>query len=246
MLSQESLANALDSLLLMPSGWEARFDTIRSISAIKAPDETFWLFTWNVPQEDGTYLFFGRIRMKNQGKEAGKLIVLNDASSQLTKVGTKVLRPEEWYGALYYKIIKTRYKKTSYYTLLGWDGNTAFSNKKLIDVLSFGSDLSPRFGAPIFDDGKRVRHRVFFEHAEKASMSLRYQEKTGLIIFDHLAPSQPSLEGQYEFYSPDFTTDAFRFEKGKWVFIANHEARNEDEGAGKPVKIERGLQPQKD
>lgn len=246
MLSQQNLASLLDSILLLPSGWEARFDTIRSISALKAPDESFWLLTWNVPQEDGTYVFYGRIRLKNQGKEAGKLIVLSDASGQLTKAGTKVLKADEWFGALYYKIIKTRHKKTNYYTLLGWDGNTAFSNKKLIDVLSFMPDGSPRFGAPIFDDGKRLRHRVFFEHAEKASMSLRYQEKTGLIILDHLAPSQPSLEGQYEFYSPDFTTDAFRFEKGKWIFISNHEARNEDEGGGRPVKIERGLQPQKD
>ena len=102
------------------------------------------------------------------------------------------------------------------------------------------------FGAPIFDDGKRTRHRIFFEHAERAVMSLRYQEKTGLIIFDHLAPSQPSLEGQYEFYAPDFTTDAFKFEKGKWTYIKNYEARNDDEV--QPInrkKPEKGLAPQK-
>lgn len=244
--AQEKLASAIDSVLNMHEGWEARLDTIRSISAIKPEDEAFWILTWNVPFDDGTYTFYGRIRLPNKGKLTGHTFTLIDQSSVIARPGTKTLRADEWFGALYYKVIKTRHKKNTFYTLLGWDGNTAFSNKKLIDVLSFQQDGSIRFGAPIFDDGKRVRHRVFFEHAEKASMSLRYQEKTGLIIFDHLAPSQPSLEGQYEFYSPDFTTDAFRFEKGKWIFIANHEARNEQDGNVKPGKIERGLQPPKD
>lgn len=246
LLSQERMASALDSILNLHDGWDARLDTIRSISAIKPDDEAFWLITWNVPYDNGTYTFYGRIRLPNKGKQTGQIISLIDQSAATTRAGTKVLKADEWFGALYYKVIKTRHKKSTFYTLLGWDGNTAFSNKKLIDVLSFQHDGTIRFGAPIFDDGKRVRHRVFFEHAEKASMSLRYQEKSGLIIFDHLAPSQPSLEGQYEFYSPDFTTDAFRFEKGKWMFIANHEARNEQDGNVKPGKVERGLQPQKD
>lgn len=236
----------IDSLLLMPIGWDYPFDTIRYISSLQAPDETFRLITWNVPQEDGTYVFYGRIRMKNDGKEAGKTIVLQDASAKITKAGTKQTGPDEWFGALYYQIVRTKYKKSVYYTLLGWDGNTAFSNKKLLDVLIFQPNGTVKFGAPIFDDTKRIRHRMFFEHAERAVMSLRFQEKTTLIIFDHLAPSQPSLEGQYEFYAPDFTTDAFKFVKGKWVYIKNYEARNEDDA--QPInrkKPERGLRPDK-
>jgi len=236
----------IDSLLLSPLGWEYPFDTIRYISALRAPDETFRIITWNVPQEDGTYVFYGRIRMKNDGKAAGKTIVLQDSSAKITKAGTKQFGQDEWFGALYYQVVRTKYKKTVYYTLLGWDGNTAFSNKKLVDVLIFQPNGEVKFGAPIFDDTKRVRHRMFFEHAERAVMSLRYQEKTGLIIFDHLAPSQPSLEGQYEFYAPDFTTDAFKFEKGKWVYIKNYEARNEDEvQPTNRKKPEKGLRPEK-
>jgi hypothetical protein len=244
--AQVRVAKIVDSLLQVPSGWDYPLDTIRFISALRASDDAFRIITWNVPQEDGTYRFFGRVRLKNNGKTAGKTVVLTDASASITKAGSKQIGSEEWFGALYYQIIKTKYKKSIYYTLLGWDGNTAFSNKKLVDVMLINTDGTVKFGAPIFDDGKRTRHRFFFEHAERAVMSLKYQEKTGLIIFDHLAPSQPSLEGQYEFYAPDFTTDAFKFEKGKWVYIKNYEARNEDEV--QPInrkKPERGLTPQK-
>ena len=244
--AQIRVAQLVDSILSNPDGWEYPLDTIRFISALRASDGAFRLITWNVPQEDGTYRFFGRIRLKNDGKLVGKTIALNDASASITKAGTRQSGSEEWFGALYYQIIKTKHKKSTYYTLLGWDGNTAFSNKKLVDVLMLLPNGTVKFGAPIFDDGKRLRHRIFFEHAERAVMSLRYQEKTGLIIFDHLAPSQPSLEGQYEFYAPDFTTDAFKFEKGKWVYIKNYEARNEDEV--QPInkkKPEKGLSPPK-
>ena len=244
--AQIRVGSIIDSLLSLPLGWEYPFDTIRYISALRAPDEAFRIITWNVPQEDGSYIFYGRIRMKNDGKNAGKTILLKDESAKITKAGTKQIGPEEWFGALYYQIVRTKHKKSVYYTLLGWDGNTAFSNKKLLDVLVFQPNGAVKFGAPIFDDTKRVRFRMFFEHAERAVMSLRYQEKTGLIIFDHLAPSQPSLEGQYEFYAPDFTTDAFKFEKGQWVYIKNYEARNEDEE--QPInrkKPEKGLRPEK-
>lgn len=244
--AQIRVAQIIDSLLLNPSGWDYPLDTVRFISALRASDDAFRIITWNVPLEDGTYRFFGRVRLRNDGKIAGKTIVLNDASASITKAGSKQIGSEEWFGALYYQIIKTKHKKSIYYTLLGWDGNTAFSNKKLVDVMMIKADGSVKFGAPIFDDGKRTRHRFFFEHAERAVMSLRYQEKTGLIIFDHLAPSQPSLEGQYEFYAPDFTTDAFKFVKGKWIYIKNYEARNE--GETQPInrkKPEKGLSPPK-
>jgi hypothetical protein len=73
-------------------------------------------------------------------------------------------------------------------------------------------------------------------------MSLRYQENKDWIVFDHLAPSQTSLEGQYEFYGPDFTFDAFQWEKKRWVFKANVDVRNEGLNEGKQSKKpERGL-----
>ena len=58
-------------------------------------------------------------------------------------------------------------------------------------------------------------------------MSLRYEKKKKMIVFDHLSPSSPSLKGKYEYYGPDFTYDGFSFKKGIWHYRKNLEMRND-------------------
>jgi hypothetical protein len=242
---QDQVSHLLDSILLSPDSWNKSFEGIKSIAILTSPDQRFRIFNWNVPYNDGTYKFFGLVQIKASRKNSYQVIRLTDYSNELTKASSKSLSENQWFGALYYSILEKKYKKKVYYVLLGWDGNTAFSNKKLIDVLQIGADNSVSFGAPLFDDGKRLRHRVFFEHSERCTMSLRYQEKNDWIVFDHLAPSQPSLTGQYEFYGPDFTFDAFKWEKGRFKFYSDVDVRNEGKNEGKQTKKpERGLQPE--
>jgi hypothetical protein len=59
-------------------------------------------------------------------------------------------------------------------------------------------------------------------------MTLVWDEKYRRIIFDHLSPAYPELEGQYQFYGPDFSYDGFRYKKGKWVFEEMLDPRNRD------------------
>jgi len=218
---------ALDSLLVEADGWNYPLDTIRSISALTPPDNAFRLITWNIPQDDGTFEFKGRLRLANKGSESGKMMCLNDARASINKPQTKPLSTDNWYGALYYKLIRTKYKRKTYYTLLGWNGNTALSNQKVIDVLQLSKDGKVTFGAPIFEDVKGTKHRVILEYAEQAAVSLRYLENDAVIVFDHLVPTNPAFEGQFAFYSSDFSNDAYRFEKGKWKLIRNYAAKND-------------------
>lgn len=229
------LDSLMDIFLANPESFDTKLESVRSISALYAPDRKFRIITWNVPLHDGTYIFGGRVQLPAKKKKPYSVVKLKDKSAEINKPLSKTLSEENWYGALYYQITRQSYKKSEYYTLLGWDGNTIMSNKKLIDVLVLDNN-GIKFGAPLFDDGKRVTNRVFFEHSEKVTMSLKYQPKTSLIVFDHLSPSQPSLEGMYEFYGPDFTYDAYKFTGGKWRLIRNYEARNDDRNEGKPGK----------
>jgi len=59
-------------------------------------------------------------------------------------------------------------------------------------------------------------------------MSLKFHEKKkkNLIIFDHLSPTSPQLEGMYDFYVPDGSYDGFTWEKGKWIYIKDIDARS--------------------
>lgn len=90
----------------------------------------------------------------------------------------------------------------------------------------FPHGSSPKFGTPIFNIGKKVKKRVIFEYNSQAIMSLRYDEDKKLIIFDHLSPPDPSLEGQYQYYGPDGSYDALKFKKGKWILLEDLDARN--------------------
>jgi hypothetical protein len=221
--------NILHILNQNKNNFNIDFSKVKSISSLQSDDKKCRIITYNLRKKDDTYLFGGILQVYNSKTKLYEIEELTDASSEISKPTSQTLKNNKWFGALYYKLWEVKYKKQKYYMLLGWDGNNAFSNKKLIDVFYFKNKNEITFGAPIFEYNKKIQNRVFFEHAERVSMSLKLQENSGKIVFDHLAPSQPNLEGQYEFYCPDFTTDAFEFKKGKWRLILNYEVRNEKE-----------------
>ncbi|HEX7415424.1 MAG TPA: hypothetical protein VF411_15380, partial [Bacteroidia bacterium] len=128
----------------------------------------------------------------------------------------------KWFGMLYYNIISCG----DYYTLLGWDGNDKLISRKFIDVLSFKKDGSPVFGKEVFKMPKKYPKRVMFEYNSAFTITLQYNEAVKAIVFDHLIPKESYLEGQYQFYGPDFSYDAFVLKHGKWNFEEDVDVKN--------------------
>jgi len=127
------------------------------------------------------------------------------------------------------------------YTLLGWDGFTSESNRKIIDIIRFDPSGKVTFGKPIFKTEKGIRSRIIYEFSEKANMLLRYDYQTiliekrkkikrvnsWLIVMDRLIPMDPSMEGFRKFYVPAGDAyDGFIFKDGYWVFVENIEVSN--------------------
>jgi hypothetical protein len=133
---------------------------------------------------------------------------------------------------MYYDIIETKHKSTAYYTLLGYNGNDAFSQIKIVDVLVIldGNNPNPRFGHPIFTDEKRTRRRLVYEYSNRATMMLRYDAAHKMIVMDNLAPVAPIYQNDFRYYGPDFSHNALKFEKGKWVLFSEVDLRNPDPG----------------
>ncbi|MBI3503072.1 MAG: hypothetical protein HY063_14900 [Bacteroidetes bacterium] len=209
---------------------EFTFDSLRNARVmLESPDKQVRIFTWDVLAEDGTHTFYGFIHSYNRKSKKFEVYELKDKSEEMRgkEIENATLDNTKWYGAYYFQLAEFKYKKKKQYVLLGWDGNNLMSNKKLIDVLSFDSKGFPKFGDAIFskDNGKIVK-RIIFEYKAGIYMSLRYEEEKNAIVFDHLSPSDPNLEGQYEFYGPDFTYDMLQFQDGKFIFVKNVEARN--------------------
>ena len=230
----KQIENNLAQALSKKSSYEYPFSKLQYVSKLASDDGKVRIFTWNIPFNDGTFQYFGFIQLK--AKNNILLVKLIDKSIEIEKPQQSVLNSTNWYGTLYYKILTNTYKNKTYYTLLGWDGNDNFTNKKIIELLTI-KRKKPQFGAAVFKMKNKTQTRVIFEYAKQAKMMLSFDEKLQLIVFDHLAPSLKKFEDQYMYYGPDLSQDGFVFIDGSWVLKENIDLRNEnDKTDKKPIK----------
>ena len=47
-----------------------------------------------------------------------------------------------------------------------------------------------------------------------------------MIIWDHLSPSNKTLEGRYEYYGPDFSQDGLFFKDNEWKYYPDIKPKN--------------------
>lgn len=193
------------------------------LSRVDAADGSFRLITWNLPQQSGSHLYEGLLLHVN-GRKRG-LYELRDMTSSIASPEVPELSPDQWYGALYYEVVPVKRGGKTYYTLLGWKGHDRVETQKVIDVLHFKGG-TPRFGAPVFGSGRLKRSRQVFRYSFQSSMTLRYDQASTRIVLDHLSPSRADLEGQFAFYGPDMSMDAYVWEKDHWEFQRDIDARD--------------------
>lgn len=192
------------------------FDSLIFMKKLVPPDRKFRLYSWAVKFDDGTYRYYAAIHMNRS--DSLKIIPLRDYSDKLdTTLDSVVLTKDTWLGALYYQIIQTTYKKNTYYTLLGWDGNNNFSMKKVIEVLTFSKSGVPQLGAFIFKINDKVKSRMIYEYGGNAEMLLNYLPEEGYITLDSLSPTRTDNEDQPWTYVPSGAYMYFIWKKGHWI-----------------------------
>ena len=206
------LRTYMNETLLLPGAFIHKFEKLKTIGFIDSPDGKVRIVNWNIEMSDQTQRYFCFV-MRKEKNTVGVNELKEDSSLPQKPQG--ILDPEHWYGALYYKIIPKEKGSKQTYILLGWDGNNSSSTMKLIDALYFTGG-KPKLGSPVFKLNNTTVKRLFFEHSKKVSISLKYEPEYDRIIYDHLSPETPSLEGFYSFYVPDLSYDALYFKDGKW------------------------------
>ena len=168
------------------------------------------------------YLQEGAIQM-NQPDGSLKLYPLFDASMFTAKPLDSVRNRHNWIGAIYYRIILKTYEGRKYYTLLGFDDFSETSNKKWMEVLTFGSDGEPRFGGPYFsfmeDSAHRhMQYRFNIEYKKEATTRFNYDAEMDMVIYDHLTPEGDEPKKK-DSYIPDGDFEAFQWKDGRWMHI---------------------------
>lgn len=202
-----------------------KFDSLKSVSIIYSPDDAFRIITWNLVLNEERFHYYGVIQLNPEKTKKLKdttnlrpFYPLIDRSQFIRNALDTTVDNNYWWGATYYKIIPVTYKKQTYYTLLGWNGSTRMSNKKVVESLYFEKN-KPYFGAPIFDINlKKVIKRMIFEFSNSATMTLRYEDKRGYLIYESVGPTRPQDMGHPETYLPDGSYDYMIFNKktGIW------------------------------
>ena len=220
------ILDKLELLLKDPLSFDYNFDSLRWTGRIYSPDRKLRFITWNIPADNGTHTYYGFIQYYPKKGKPCLVFRLHDQSQEITRPESEILSPEKWWGALYYVVLINKYKGTRFYTIIGLDMNDRYSNKKVIDVLTFKDNNTPVFGRPAFRIEGKIKNRVIFEYAEDVVMTARFNKENKMIVFDHLSPIDPGLKNNPRFYAPDSSYDGFIFRKGVWEFVPDVDVRN--------------------
>lgn len=215
---------ALVAALKTPYSFYYNFDSIKTISKQYAPDSSFKIFTWQIENNYGEAHQKGAIQM-NTADGSLKLFPLYDNADDSENPYDSVRNNKRWIGAIYYKIVLTTYKDKKFYTLLGFDENTALSNRKWVEILTFDAAGNPQFGGRKFQypndeiKPKQPVYRFCLEYKKDAKTRLNYDEELGMIIFDHLISESKNPASKHTLV-PDGDYEGFKWVDDHWVYVA--------------------------
>jgi hypothetical protein len=222
MYSDSIFTRVLVRTLLIKNSFYYPFDSVFGISKIYSPDSSFRIFTWNLQFDDYWSRQKGAIQMRTKDGSL-KLIPLRDNSEFTEFPEDSVRNRNNWIGAIYYNIIKNQHQGRNYYTLFGYDHNSAMSTRKWIEVMYFNEKNEPVFGGPFFtfekdSIRKAPKYRIGLEFKKNARVLANFIPDMGMILVDHLISETDTPENPWTFV-PDGDSEGFKWENGKWVHI---------------------------
>lgn len=206
------------SILVKQESFFYPFDSLTSVGRLVSDDSLLRVFTWHISESPLDHNYYGFIQMRDSIAGRINLFYLDQKAKDFSDIEKKIFTVDNWYGAIYYQIKDVTWSGETYYTLMGFDFNNVFSNIKIIDVI-YLAEGEPVFGAPVFNYGEVVKHRVVFEYSSGTVMFLRYVPEMNMIIYDHLAPASERFKGQFRYYGPDFSYDGLIFKEGRWIHV---------------------------
>jgi len=213
----EQFTKMLKTFVASDTGFSHPLKEVGNVLRLPLGDDAA-IYTWQVPDSSFNYQRYGLVaaRVKDE-------IVLTELeASQLPGAEFMRLKPENWYGAIYYEAIPVEKGRDEYYTLLGLTMGQDL-NRKVIDVIEIDRKGRPRFGAKIFRvqewqdrTFQRAPMRLILQYSPDISASVKWNEDEEMIVMDHLSPPDENLKGIYQQYGPDMSYDALEWEDDWW------------------------------
>jgi len=189
--------------------------------------ETFVVITWNYETLAREQVYSGFVIFKDEGELVWTELIQDHSESINDE--SRSYRSDDWTGCIYYDMVITHDEYTPVYTLLGWDGADGKVTRKVIETLIVSNGIL-RIGVPFLESESGLKKRHVLEFSDILQVTLAFDNNGQRIVFDHLEPRDPSLEGQTEFYGPTLAYDAYIWEGNLWKAHYLVELKNENEG----------------
>jgi hypothetical protein len=218
--ANDDFLSGLQAFLENEENYELPLNAIKNISVLTANKNKFKLCTWLMRDSLYRYKSFGLVAAKTRKR----IVVtrLEDKGKAMSQPEFKILKPNKWMGAVYYKMIPVKKKRKTIYTLLGYAPDEPIQ-RKIIDVITVDRRGRPKFGGKIFyiEDfqDKKFRKppmRLILAYSSDYSASVKWNEEEEIIVMDHLSPPDAKLKGVYRTYGPDMSYDSLEWDDGWW------------------------------
>lgn len=220
------------------------FSRVKNLSVVTAKNNEFRFYTWTLLLGKDEYDYYGFTQYQRKMKKGwfsspkieNIVFELNNKSSSIGNDELVKLSPKKWLGCIYYNVVPAPKKKDKTFLLLGWDGYSYSSTKKLIETVKFNNKGEPSFGHKIIrydithgtkaEPKFQSKSRIIFEYNGNVTMHCNYNTNLSMVVFDHLAPSNSALAKVKRVYAPDFTYDALLYQKKSWTYQKDIDVRN--------------------
>lgn len=220
----DSIRLILDEYVKSDSVFTSGFPGIRNLGQITDPGSRLKIITWNLVLDESPGRYFCYLVLRKRGSKVNNVYRLSSEYNANAIRTDTTYSDRNWYGALYYDMRPVKKDRNNSWIFLGLDYGNPVKTRKVIEVVTFSPD-EILFGRKWFSSAKELKYREVLEYANSAVMSLKFRSGRS-VVFDHLVPLSAELKGQKEFYVPDFSFDAYDFEKGLWKFKEDVDVRN--------------------
>ena len=212
----EKFVKQLVRALKVPSSYNYPFEKLKkAINIIQPEDKGFKIFNWVVQVSSIGIRYYGAVQMPG---ESLKLYPLIDYTSELDKnLETAILTDGNWFGAIYYDIIKQEVDGKSIYTLLGKNATSLLSNRKILEPM-YITEKGVTFGAPIFRQQGQKINRFVLEYRKDVNVTMKWDKEYNAITFDRLVSQMNDPNRKYTFV-PTGQYDGFKWENSAWNFV---------------------------
>jgi hypothetical protein len=229
MLMNDSIKQILTDFIENKDAVFSDFKEIKHIGKISSKDNLVTVYSWNIPLQNSS--FFNCII-----EQAEDNLHYLAQKNPYKPTENQTVYSNNWYGALYYRIVPFKYHDRTLYILAGMGEYRPETRIKMLETLDFIDD-KPVFGEPVFFNNKKILlSRVIFEYSRVSSMYLEYNEQKKRFEFEHLSPLK-SEDGESEDFFTDMSVDGYKLDDNRWLFVEDLNVKNLKSKTKKVIKM---------